>query len=845
MPPFVKKSVERRPTALGVHIFAGGFTVGVKAAGFDVLAHLEDTDYGVATAKANWPDLDVRVGSENWSPEEFAGRTDLLVSNPPCAIFSSAGISTTRGPEAWREDPRLGCWYRAFRVFDVVRPKVFALESVCQAYTKGREVVDAFTLKATANGYSVVHLLIDAKWTGLPQSRKRFFFVAYRPELDLRFDFDFADPPSVGEVLASVGDDPGEYECGKSSKGRANPSQWIPQCRPGERLSDVFDRTVENPTRNAQGKVSGRPSFNCRRLRHDETMGAFIGNFYAHPEQDRFVGTREMRALCGYPQDFWLEGSPGGHASLLARAVMPNVGEWLATSVRAAMAASSVDYGQTVTVVDLRRPGLDAIDLTASYADSDSSSTLDSCLETSIAVAQRDSRRPTKTSRRSDPEPIVSSPTVRDDGDPERPKIREGSGEFIRRLWMTGQYSPERLVELVHANWEGRTTRVNDVYYNYKKLVEAGTADVPPWPKKVVTRTPQPRETLGTATIRRFDGYGKPTLLLTGSTPMQVGSKKTQLKIVTAASCWAAAFESMGYAVDWRAVTPGEDLSAYDAVVACLNKPNSITSNYFHGAAWALSQRSDAVVAIDDWQVGELISGLQTCARSAERLFRLRGSDIDQRTKTIVHETVISMTERWQRSVLVPVLGDGDVSLLGIPSDVVVSVDPTPFALRYDRTYAGSKEKRWVQASLLRKPLTASTWPVEGYGNSDHSEGGIGPAGENAQPRLPESELFTVYERAWGVISPAHPHAGSGWWRVRYLMAADAGCVLNADPAEAACLGDPYLKASDRSAVERLGEIGLRSLASAQRRRLAEVAWTADRVRDSLTDLLRIATATA
>lgn len=345
MPRVVQKTEQKRLTALGCHIFAGGFTVGVKRAGFDVLAHLEDSPYGVKSARMNWPDLDVRIGRENWRPEEFAGRVDLFYNNPPCALFSTAGPSTTRGPEAWRDDTRLGCWHRSFEVFKIVKPRVFVLESVCQAYTKGREVVDLFTRESLTMGYSVKHVLMDAKWTGLPQSRKRFFFVVYEPSLDLQLSFDYDRKlTTVGDALATVGSD-----CGYTHASRW---QTDPACREvveatpqGGKLRVAFDSMrpdAEVIEVNGKSRILGRPGFLGQRLNAAGQMGVFIGDVFIHPTEHRNLGTREMMALCGYPLDFKLEGSSRQWPGYLARAVMPAVGEWLASAVNSAIRRSKI-----------------------------------------------------------------------------------------------------------------------------------------------------------------------------------------------------------------------------------------------------------------------------------------------------------------------------------------------------------------------------------------------------------------------------------------------------------------------------------------------------------------------
>lgn len=330
------------------------------------------------------------------------------------------------------------------------------------------------------------------------------------------------------------------------------------------------------------------------------------------------------------------------------------------------------------------------------------------------------------------------------------------------------------------------------------------------------------------------------TALLTGSTPMQVGSHRTQLGIVTAAAGWAAALEDMGYRVDWRPVTPGEDLSSYDVAIAIPNQSNALVANYFYGALWTLITRPDAIIALDDWQIGQIMAGAQTMSRSWERAFRLQrfAHDAVLANADVLFAALPRLGWNWEWTSIAPVLGNGDVSLLGVPGPVV-GIDPTAYVKRYPAVKA-EKRRVWVQASLLAKPLpVAPKWPVEEFGPQDKAKGGGGTPGANARPRVPESELMAVYCASWGILSPAHPHAGSGWWRVRYLMSADAGCVLSADAREAYCLGDPYLLASDIRLVERLDNSALKKLAFAQRDRFNEIVWPKERVKDTLSDVIK------
>jgi uracil-DNA glycosylase family 4 len=371
-----KTIVKTKPTAMGVHIFAGGFTCGIKQAGFEVISHLEGGNYGVTTAKLNWPSLPIYVGEESWPLEQYEGKVDFVYCNPPCAIFSSAGISTTRGADYWRNDPRVDCWRQCFTVLEKVRPKVWAMESVPQAYTKGKELIDQFTKAAVQMGYSVQHILMDAKYTGIPQSRRRFFIICHRPEVPLKLGFNYSkELATIGSCLDTVIEPGFVVERKRKSPFQKMYKQCVRLCQPGQKLRDVFDRIApETPGYSLEpvnGKIPGRPGFLTYRLDSTTQMGAFIGGVFLHPTENRLLGVNEMKAICGYPDSFKLAGTPGQHSSLLARAVLPTVGNWLGRAVGRALRRKLPEgtKKQQVTLWDLRKPESAAspVDLTEDY----------------------------------------------------------------------------------------------------------------------------------------------------------------------------------------------------------------------------------------------------------------------------------------------------------------------------------------------------------------------------------------------------------------------------------------------------------------------------------------------
>lgn len=324
---------DEAPTAIGAYIFAGGFTLGVSKH-FRVKAHLEGSWYGVKTSQLNFPGLDAYVKSPLWPLEQLHGRHDtaFLYCNPPCAPFSQAGATMRGGTNAWKTDPRLKCWKECFVAFEALQPTVFAVESVVRAYTAGEPFIRGLEELVHQMGYSTTHVFVDAKNFGMAQKRKRYFFVAHKVEMD--FDRPTYLHPVVNDILATV-TDPGYIPRWKDKSHEA----LVPFLPSHASFRAMWEELYDSSEceRNAQGGVVGRPRIFIHRVDGEDLIGTITGDYFVHPTEDRFLGMNELKVLNGFPQDYWLEGPPGGHASLLARGVCPDVAEWLAGRARAAV----------------------------------------------------------------------------------------------------------------------------------------------------------------------------------------------------------------------------------------------------------------------------------------------------------------------------------------------------------------------------------------------------------------------------------------------------------------------------------------------------------------------------
>ena len=422
-----------RPTALGAYIFAGGFTVGVARV-FNVLAHLEETNYGVATVNHNFPKLPVHYGVDRW-PGEFPA-IDFLYGNPPCAAWSVAGSSVVQGTD-WRADPRVDCTRRLFGLLRDHRPKFWAWESVVPAFTMGRPFVDELTRDALNFGYSVTYLLHNSMYLGVPQKRLRFFFVAHQMTFDIQ-PLIWVWQSSL-EALRGL-NDPGIPLDNNIKKYAA----LLPRVKPGEQLRTAWYREHPEPrVKNIRGQNYGCPPLSIKRIKPDQPSNVIMHEII-HPTEHRALSIKELSALCGYPPDY--EFINARDAGQIGRGVCPPVGEWLARNVARCLKRGATDPEPIVQLIDVREP-------------------------------------PGSTTRLPYPEEDLMPRTVSTASPPPRtppggsiapPAAGLGSGAYIRSLLVQG-HAGDAILAAVHAHYPGSKATKSDIAWNRGRLRKEGT----------------------------------------------------------------------------------------------------------------------------------------------------------------------------------------------------------------------------------------------------------------------------------------------------------------------------------------------------------------------------------
>ena len=193
------------PTVVSTFAGAGGSSLGYSAAGFQELLATDGDEGCAKTFRINFPGVpylvaDVRELTAEALMEAAGvslGELDVLDGSPPCQGFSTAGKRELA-------DPRNQLYNEFVRLLQGVRPRAFVLENV-SGMVKGKMkvlFVDK-TRKLKAAGYRVSCRLLDAKWLGVPQSRKRLIWVGIREDIgvDPRHPEPFGRPFSLADAI--------------------------------------------------------------------------------------------------------------------------------------------------------------------------------------------------------------------------------------------------------------------------------------------------------------------------------------------------------------------------------------------------------------------------------------------------------------------------------------------------------------------------------------------------------------------------------------------------------------------------------------------------------------------
>jgi DNA (cytosine-5)-methyltransferase 1 len=163
---------------------AGGLDLGFEKAGFKTIWANEYDKEIWETFEKNFPDTKLDRRSISNIPSSEIPETLGLIGGPPCQSWSEAG--KLRGID----DHRGQLFFEFIRVLRDKKPLFFLAENVSgMLASRHKDALENIKNHFIESGYNLSFSLLNAVDYNVPQDRKRIFFIGFRDDLGLSFEF--------------------------------------------------------------------------------------------------------------------------------------------------------------------------------------------------------------------------------------------------------------------------------------------------------------------------------------------------------------------------------------------------------------------------------------------------------------------------------------------------------------------------------------------------------------------------------------------------------------------------------------------------------------------------------
>ncbi len=386
----------------------GGMSHGFKMAGFEPIAALDVFDYGLETYSKNFP----KVPSKNIFKADAGSRNvvtqfrkitglmkkdvDLIIGGPPCQGFSVMGrikIASLvkngqrkgKNSDARFINDKRNNLYKAFVKFvDYYKPKAVVIENVpgMMSYKNGW-IVKQIKQDFKKIGFKNIECrILNAVDFGVPQYRKRIFFVATRNNAKIlwpkkthfeksEMDRSLIDPEAKQQVTVkeAIGDMPvlrnpqkfaemrdvivqytreAKSEFQRSARTGSielhnHITRWhrpkdvavFSRMKPGGRWNELSYRDRKLIGYSDESFIDkwkklplNKPSWTVVSHLHKD------GYMYIHPTQNRTISVREAARLQSFPDSFVFAGSRSAQFKQIGNAVPPLLAKAVAKKVK-------------------------------------------------------------------------------------------------------------------------------------------------------------------------------------------------------------------------------------------------------------------------------------------------------------------------------------------------------------------------------------------------------------------------------------------------------------------------------------------------------------------------------
>ena len=170
----------------------GGLSLGFEWAGFETIASIDVWGDAIDTYNHNRKNkcgIETDITLFNKDIKKFIKNTKItgVIGGPPCQGFSTARLSDASSKIEGINESRNQLYLEFYKTVKAIDPDFFLIENVRGMVTldKGAFVKDIH-IRFGRLGYEIVHEIINAADYGVPQSRRRVFFIGLKSK---KFEF--------------------------------------------------------------------------------------------------------------------------------------------------------------------------------------------------------------------------------------------------------------------------------------------------------------------------------------------------------------------------------------------------------------------------------------------------------------------------------------------------------------------------------------------------------------------------------------------------------------------------------------------------------------------------------
>jgi len=369
-----QKHSNNRPTVVDLFSGAGGLSEGFREAGFWVVFAIENEQHTAATYAYNhtrnkhkyrtevlhkdisgvdFKKLQKRVKSTTGSG------IDVVIGGPPCQGFSRANMRTRNSL-----NPLNKLVSHFICAIKGLKPRVVVMENVAdmKVFEKGL-FVEKLKSEFEYNGYGADWKILMAADYGVPQRRRRFFFIATRDGLPILFPKPLIPQDAYVNVWDAISDLP-ELTTGNKvdelsyrKNKNLTPYQTIMRKKNDGRVQNNYvsensDLVVRRYVHIPQGgnwrnipdhlMLNYKDKTRChnyiyRRLKEDEisiVITHYRKSMLIHPRENRGLSVREAARIQSFPDHFIFKGPLISQQQQVANAVPPLLAKAVAKSVK-------------------------------------------------------------------------------------------------------------------------------------------------------------------------------------------------------------------------------------------------------------------------------------------------------------------------------------------------------------------------------------------------------------------------------------------------------------------------------------------------------------------------------